>query len=112
MYMNHIKHNIVITDNAFEKASELSNKEKAILRIAVDGGGCSGFEYNYTMADNVEKDDILFEKNGAKIVIDQVSLSLLKDSTIDFAKELGSSKFVITNPNAKIKCGCGNSFSL
>ncbi|MEO8811461.1 MAG: iron-sulfur cluster assembly accessory protein [Caulobacteraceae bacterium] len=83
-----------------------------MLRVAVDGGGCSGFQYRFDLVDAVESDDIRVERDGASAVIDVVSLALLKGSVIDFADELAAAEFRVKNPNAKSSCGCGVSFSL
>ncbi|MBX9977110.1 MAG: iron-sulfur cluster insertion protein ErpA [Alphaproteobacteria bacterium] len=88
------------------------NNKKERLRIAVQGGGCSGFQYTFLMDDHVLSDDLVFENNGAEIVIDEVSLALLDGSVLDYQDDLTASMFVITNPNAKTGCGCGNSFSI
>lgn len=104
-----------ITDNAFKRVYELSKLEKGdnfVLRVSVDGGGCSGFLYKYEMVSEVAADDNLFKRHGATIVIDHMSLDYMKDSVIDFVEELGSSYFSIKNPNATLKCGCGNSFAI
>jgi iron-sulfur cluster insertion protein len=88
------------------------NTKAERLRIAVQGGGCSGFQYTFLMDDQVLSDDLVFEKDGAEIVIDEVSLSLLDGSVLDYQDDLTASMFVMTNPNAKTGCGCGNSFSI
>lgn len=104
-----------ITDNAFKRVYKLAQIEESnnfALRVSVDGGGCSGFLYKYEMVSEVDADDKLFIKHGATIVIDPLSLDYMKDSIIDFVEELGSSYFSIKNPNATLKCGCGNSFAI
>lgn len=104
-----------ITDNAFKRANHLAKLEKspnAVLRISVDGGGCSGFLYKYEMVFDIADDDNIFTKHNATIVIDPMSLEYMKESNIDFIEELGSSYFSIKNPQATLKCGCGNSFSV
>ena len=82
------------------------------LRVAVEGGGCSGFQYKFDFADAPEEDDIVLERDGAKVLIDSVSLDFLADSEIDYAQELIGSAFKIHNPNAVAACGCGTSFSI
>jgi len=106
--------NFQITDAAATRISELLVDEAvgARLRIAIDGGGCSGFQYNFTFDNKVEEDDSIFEKNGVSVVIDNTSLDLLNGSQLDFIENLGESTFRITNPNATAKCGCGNSFAV
>lgn len=83
-----------------------------MLRVAVDGGGCSGFQYRYDLVDHAEAGDILVECDGASAVVDVISLALLKGSEIDFADELAGAEFRVRNPNAKSSCGCGVSFSI
>ncbi|MGQ0741445.1 MAG: iron-sulfur cluster insertion protein ErpA [Alphaproteobacteria bacterium] len=83
-----------------------------MLRLSVEGGGCSGFQYHFTLDDLQAPDDLLLEREGAKVVIDPVSLDFLKGSEIDFADEMIGASFKVNNPNAKMSCGCGTSFSL
>lgn len=82
------------------------------LRISVSGGGCSGFQYHFLFDDQKLADDQVFEHAGASVLIDDVSLGLLKGSMLDYVEDLASASFVIKNPNAASSCGCGNSFSL
>ena len=82
------------------------------LRVAVSGGGCSGFQYGFTLDDQQHDDDRVFEHDGVGVVIDEVSLDLLKGSQIDFVEDLLGSYFVVKNPNASSTCGCGSSFSV
>ena len=83
-----------------------------MLRVAVDGGGCSGFQYRFDLVDAVEAEDLRIERDGAVALIDDISLGLLKGSEIDFVDELAGAEFRVRNPNAKSSCGCGVSFSL
>jgi iron-sulfur cluster insertion protein len=83
-----------------------------MLRIAVDGGGCSGFQYRFDLVESGEPDDLRIERDGAAALVDEVSLSLLRGSEIDFVDELASAEFRVRNPNAKSSCGCGVSFSI
>ncbi|HEY5072909.1 MAG TPA: iron-sulfur cluster insertion protein ErpA [Caulobacteraceae bacterium] len=83
-----------------------------MLRVAVDGGGCSGFQYRFDLVDTVEPNDVKVERDGAAAVVDAISLALLKGSEIDFADELAGAQFKVRNPNAKSSCGCGVSFSI
>lgn len=110
------KMNIQISDTAASRISQLLEEENSDetlrLRISVFGGGCSGFQYNFTLDNALNKDDHVFEKNGIYVVADEVSLGLLDGSQIDFVEELGFSSFVMKNPNAASSCGCGNSFSI
>lgn len=82
------------------------------LRVRVDGGGCSGFQYSFDFADTPAEDDLLIERDGAKILVDEVSLEFLKGSEIDYVNELIGAAFKIHNPNATASCGCGTSFSI
>lgn len=82
------------------------------LRVSVSGGGCSGFQYGFTLDDQQRDDDRVFERDGVGVVIDEVSLDLLKGSQIDFVEDLLGSYFVVKNPNASSTCGCGSSFSV
>lgn len=83
-----------------------------MLRVAVDGGGCSGFQYRFDLVDAVDADDLQIERDGAVALVDDISLGLLKGSEIDFVDELAGAEFRVRNPNAKSSCGCGVSFSL
>ncbi len=108
---------ITITDRAFERVCELVKLEKdknLVLRVSVDSGGCSGLIYNYELVskDNIEQDDYVITKHNATIIIDPISQKFMLDCTLDFTEELGSSYFNVSNPQAKAKCGCGNSFSV
>ena len=85
-----------------------SDNEKKYFRIEVQGGGCSGFKYNFSFDDQIKENDVLFEKT----VIDKMSLDIISGSTIDFKKELIGETFVINNPKASASCGCGLSFSV
>ena len=82
------------------------------LRVAVEGGGCSGFSYKFDFADSANDDDLLIERDGARVLIDVMSLEFLSGSEIDYANELIGSAFKINNPNATANCGCGTSFSI
>ncbi len=83
-----------------------------MLRVAVDGGGCSGFQYRFDLVETAEADDLRIERDGAAALVDEVSLPLLKGSEIDFVEELAGAEFRVRNPNAKSSCGCGVSFSI
>jgi iron-sulfur cluster assembly accessory protein len=78
----------------------------------VDGGGCAGFTYKFEMADSQDADDTVVETDGVKLVVDSVSLELVRGSAVDFVEDLGGASFRVTNPNAQSGCGCGSSFSV
>jgi len=102
-----------VTDRAFARLAEI-NEDAALpqaLRVAVDGGGCSGFQYDIKL-DQPDADDLVLEKDGQKVLVDSVSLPFLANAEIDFAEELIGARFVINNPNATSSCGCGTSFSM
>lgn len=99
-----------VTDRAFDRLREIGAAPKA-LRVAVEGGGCSGFQYEIKLDDPGE-DDLVLEKDGERVLIDPVSLPFLADAEIDFADELIGARFVVNNPNATSSCGCGTSFSI
>jgi len=106
---------VTVTESAARRIAAIMASEGDAtlkLRIAVSGGGCSGFQYGFTLDDTVNQDDRIFERAGAVVVIDETSLELLKGSEIDFVEDLAGAAFQIRNPNAQSSCGCGNSFSL
>lgn len=84
----------------------------AILRLAVEGGGCSGFQYKFDLADTAEADDTVSETAGVKLVVDPVSLDLVAGCVVDFVESLGGAAFKVENPNAAAGCGCGSSFGI
>lgn len=84
----------------------------AILRLSVEGGGCSGFQYKFDLADGAEADDSVSETAGVKLVVDPVSLDLVSGSTVDFVESLGGAAFKVENPQAAAGCGCGSSFGI
>jgi iron-sulfur cluster assembly accessory protein len=102
-----------VTDRAFTRLAEINDGADApqALRVAVEGGGCSGFQYEIHL-DTPSEDDLVLEKDGQKVLIDSVSLPFLSDATIDFTEELIGARFTIENPNATSSCGCGTSFSI
>jgi len=83
-----------------------------MLRVAVEGGGCSGFQYQFDLVEDAQADDLRVERDGAAALVDEMSLVLLKGSEIDFVDELAGAEFRVRNPNAKTSCGCGVSFSI
>ncbi len=102
-----------VTDRAFARLAEINEAtgETKALRVAVEGGGCSGFQYDIKL-DIPADDDLVLEGQGQKVVVDSVSLPFLADAVIDFSEELIGARFVIDNPNATSSCGCGTSFSM
>ena len=101
-----------VTPRAFEQLAEIGAADQGqALRVAVEGGGCSGFQYEIKL-DHPAEDDLVLEGNGEKVVVDSVSLPFLADAVIDFTEELIGARFVIENPNATSSCGCGTSFSM
>lgn len=107
--------NFAISSSAAQRIAHLLNTEPpgSRLRVEVLGGGCSGFQYRFDFdANALTEEDLLYEKDGAQVVVDSSSLELLKGSMLDYVEELGGAAFEIKNPNAKSSCGCGNSFSI
>ncbi|MDA9237940.1 MAG: iron-sulfur cluster assembly accessory protein [Planktomarina sp.] len=101
-----------VTNRAFERLAEIgAQAEGKALRVAVEGGGCSGFQYEIDL-DEAKPDDLIISGNGESVVIDSVSLPFLSSAVIDFSEELIGARFVIDNPNASSSCGCGVSFSM
>jgi iron-sulfur cluster insertion protein len=106
---------IVLTENAARQIAVLRVQENAVnafLRIAVSGGGCSGFQYGLSFDHQRNDDDFVFERDGIGVVVDDVSLGLLNGAEVDFVEDLMGASFQIKNPNAASSCGCGNSFSI
>lgn len=101
-----------VTERAFARLGEIgAGKEGKALRVAVEGGGCSGFQYDIAL-DEPSEGDLVLEGAGERVVIDEVSLPFLSGATIDFTEELIGARFVIDNPNATSSCGCGTSFAM
>ncbi|RVT85915.1 iron-sulfur cluster assembly accessory protein [Rhodobacteraceae bacterium CCMM004] len=101
-----------VTDRAFARLAEIDAAAQGMaLRVAVEGGGCSGFQYEIKL-DAPAEDDLILEKDGEKVLVDSVSLPFLADAVIDFSDELIGARFTIANPNATSSCGCGTSFSM
>ena len=101
-----------VTERAFERLAEIgAGAQGKVLRVAVEGGGCSGFQYEIQL-DDAEADDLVLEGAGENVVVDSVSLPFLSNAVIDFTDEIIGARFVIDNPNATASCGCGTSFSM
>ena len=106
---------LTLTEQAAARVASLrqaQGNDKLMLRVAVSGGGCSGFQYGFTLDDNIGDDDLTFERDGVAVVVDEVSMDLLGGAEIDFVEEMIGSSFQIRNPNASSSCGCGVSFSV
>ncbi|MEL7489393.1 MAG: iron-sulfur cluster insertion protein ErpA [Pseudomonadota bacterium] len=108
------KHGITVSDKAATRIAAILAKEPAgaMLRVAVNGGGCSGFQYEFDIVSERNDDDFAIEKDGIVVLVDEMSSEYMKDSEIDFSDELIGAAFKINNPNATANCGCGTSFSL
>jgi iron-sulfur cluster assembly accessory protein len=105
---------LILTPSAARRIALIASKQSrpAILRLAVEGGGCSGFQYKFDLADAPEGDDMVSETNGVRLVVDPVSLDLIAGSTVDFVESLGGAAFKVENPQAAAGCGCGASFGI
>ena len=105
---------ISMTSNAARRVAEIAIKlgKAPVLRLSVEGGGCSGFQYRFGLAESVDTDDIRAEAEGASLVVDPTSLDLVRGSAVDFVESLGGKAFQVTNPQAASGCGCGSSFSV
>jgi iron-sulfur cluster assembly accessory protein len=105
---------IALSPSAAARVAAIAARQAkpAILRLSVDGGGCAGFQYRFELADAVAADDETAAHEGVTLVVDPVSLDLVRGSTVDFVESLGGSAFQVTNPNAASGCGCGTSFSI
>lgn len=102
-----------VTDRAFARLAEIGalTGDARALRVSVEGGGCSGFQYDIRLDDPAE-DDLVLEKDGQRVLVDRISLPFLERAVIDFTDELIGARFVVENPNATSSCGCGTSFSI
>jgi iron-sulfur cluster insertion protein len=106
---------IIFTERAAAKVAQLIEEEgnpALMLRVFVQGGGCSGFQYGFTFDEIINDDDFTMIKNGVMLIIDSMSMQYLLNAIIDYKDDLEGAQFVITNPNATTTCGCGSSFSL
>src|SRR4051794_34136734 len=106
--------NITVTERAAHQIGEILRREPAgtMLRVSVDGGGCSGFQYKFDMASAQSADDLVIQRGGATVLIDQTSVGYPAGSEIDFVDDLIGASFRINNPQATASCGCGTSFSI
>lgn len=106
---------VSLSTSAAKRVAELKvqeNMPNSFLRLAVSGGGCSGFQYGFSFDEAKNADDLIFERDGVALVIDEVSLELVKGAEIDFVEDMMGAAFQVRNPNAVSSCGCGNSFSI
>lgn len=105
---------LILSPSAAKRVALIAAKQgkPAVLRLAVEGGGCSGFQYKFDMADGPAADDMISETDGVRLVVDPVSLDLIAGSTVDYVESLGGSAFKVENPQAAAGCGCGASFGI
>ena len=105
---------IQLTPAAAARVAAIAKRQgkQPILRLAVDGGGCAGFQYRFGLAEAVEADDAVAQQDGVTLVVDEISLDLVRGSAVDYVESLGGASFQVTNPNAASGCGCGTSFSV
>jgi iron-sulfur cluster assembly accessory protein len=105
---------VTVTDNAARRISEIAAGDPAtpLLRVSVEGGGCSGFQYKFNLVANRDADDLVLEKSGATVLIDPISLGYMDGAEIDFVDDLMGASFKIKNPIATASCGCGTSFTI
>ncbi|MEM5517345.1 iron-sulfur cluster insertion protein ErpA [Henriciella sp. AS95] len=105
---------VTLSSSAAQRIKTILAKQsdKDFLRVSVEGGGCSGFSYKFDLEDTRNEDDIVVERDGAQVLIDEMSMEFMRGSEIDFSTELIGAAFKINNPNATAACGCGTSFSL
>ncbi len=105
---------MTLSPSAAARVALIASKQgkPAILRLAVEGGGCSGFQYKFGLANAAEADDLVIERDGVQLLVDSVSLELIAGSTVDYVESLGGAAFKVENPQAASGCGCGSSFSV
>ncbi|MEH3038836.1 MAG: iron-sulfur cluster assembly accessory protein [Sphingomonas paucimobilis] len=105
---------VTLSAAAAARVAAIAEKQAkpAILRLSVEGGGCSGFQYRFGLADGIDADDSVAETDGVKLVVDAMSLDLVRGSEVDFVESLGGAAFRVTNPQAASGCGCGTSFAV
>ena len=105
---------MTLSENAAKRINAILAKQsgKDYLRVSVEGGGCSGFSYKFDLEDTRNDDDVVIERDGARVLVDEMSMEFMRGSEIDFSTELIGAAFKINNPNATAACGCGTSFSL
>ena len=112
--MCRMAHTLTLTEAAAARVGLIAQKQNraAILRLSVEGGGCSGFQYKFDLEDALAEDDCISETDAVKLVVDPVSLELVAGSVVDYVESLGGAAFRVENPNAAAGCGCGSSFGI
>jgi iron-sulfur cluster assembly accessory protein len=105
---------IALTPSAAARVAAIAERQgkKPILRLAVDGGGCAGFQYRFGLAEEIEAGDLAVEQDGVTLVVDEMTLDLVRGGAVDYVESLGGAAFQVKNPNAASGCGCGSSFSI
>ena len=105
---------IALTSSAAARVAAIASRQgkPPILRLSVEGGGCAGFQYRFGLAERVEADDLAAAQDGVTLVVDEISLDLVRGCAVDFVESLGGAAFQVRNPNAASGCGCGTSFSI
>ena len=105
---------ITLSERAVRRIAELlaSEGSSALLRVSVEGGGCSGFQYRFDLVQDQAPDDLMIERDGARVVVDPVSLGFVQGAELDFVDDLIGAQFKLNNPNVTASCGCGTSFSV
>lgn len=105
---------VTVTASAAERINAITANEadNKLLRLSVEGGGCSGFQYKFDLIESAEAEDLVIEKDGATVVVDPISLPFLEGAELDFVRELIGASFRVNNPNAQASCGCGTSFTI
>jgi iron-sulfur cluster insertion protein len=101
-----------VTESALKAIEKHLDDESNYLRIFIQGGGCSGFQYGFQLEDTINEDDFIVEQGDIKVLVDSMSISYLQDATIDYVEDVMGAQFTIKNPNAQTTCGCGSSFSV
>lgn len=113
-YLGRMTSDIGLSPSAAQRVAAIAAKQgkPAILRLSVEGGGCSGFQYRFELADTIDADDTVAETDTVQLAVDPISLDLVRGATVDFVESLGGAAFRVENPNAASGCGCGTSFSV
>ena len=113
-YLGLMAQDISLSSSAAARVAAIAERQSKppILRLSVEGGGCAGFQYRFGLADEIAADDLAVSRDGVTLVVDEISLELVRGSTVDFVESLGGVAFQVTNPNAASGCGCGTSFSV